>query len=245
MTAKEMIGKQFGRLTVLDTEYRNRHSYCYCRCSCGVEKWIRADGIYSGGVISCGCYIKELLAKSRPYRRKTNQYDLSGEYGIGYTSNGIEFYFDLDDYDKIKDYCWHTSHGYIVTQFSNSKKMVRMHNFITGVKMIDHKNRNRADNRRSNLREATDATNAMNKSPKSISGVTGVNLNNRKNRWVAHICINRKIIHLGAFKDINDAIKARLEGEAKYFGEFSPSIDLFEKYGVSLQEDKSNESLNI
>ena len=37
--------------------------------------------------------------------KKYNTYDLSGEYGIGYTSKGEEFYFDLDDYDKIKDYC--------------------------------------------------------------------------------------------------------------------------------------------
>ena len=38
---------------------------------------------------------------------KTNKYDLSGEYGIGYDSNGQKFYFDLEDYDKIKNYCWY------------------------------------------------------------------------------------------------------------------------------------------
>lgn len=31
-----------------------------------------------------------------------NTYDLSGEYGIGYTTKGEEFWFDLEDYDKIK-----------------------------------------------------------------------------------------------------------------------------------------------
>lgn len=30
-----------------------------------------------------------------------NKYDLSGEYGIGYTSKGEEFYFDLEDYKKM------------------------------------------------------------------------------------------------------------------------------------------------
>ena len=37
-----------------------------------------------------------------------NKYDLSGEYGIGWTHNTEhEFYFDLEDYDIIKYYCWY------------------------------------------------------------------------------------------------------------------------------------------
>lgn len=44
--------------------------------------------------------------------KKYNRYDLNlkdehGLYGVGYCFNtGHEFYFDMDDYDKIKDYCW-------------------------------------------------------------------------------------------------------------------------------------------
>lgn len=37
--------------------------------------------------------------------KRYNRYDLTGEYGIGYTNQGVEFYFDLEDYDKIKEYC--------------------------------------------------------------------------------------------------------------------------------------------
>ena len=38
--------------------------------------------------------------------RKENIYDLSGEFGIGYCTNtGSPFYFDLEDYNKIKNYC--------------------------------------------------------------------------------------------------------------------------------------------
>ena len=41
-------------------------------------------------------------------KRKYNRYDLeSQEYGIGWTSNtNEEFWFDKEDYDKIKNYCW-------------------------------------------------------------------------------------------------------------------------------------------
>ncbi|WP_368488451.1 hypothetical protein [Clostridium sp. BJN0013] len=37
---------------------------------------------------------------------KYNTYDLTGEYGIGYDAKGNIFYFDLEDYDRIKDFYW-------------------------------------------------------------------------------------------------------------------------------------------
>ena len=39
--------------------------------------------------------------------KKYNKYDLTGKFGIGYTSKGEEFYFDLEDYDKIKNHLWY------------------------------------------------------------------------------------------------------------------------------------------
>ena len=37
---------------------------------------------------------------------KLNKYDLTNNYGIGYTSKGDEFYFDMDDYERIKNFTW-------------------------------------------------------------------------------------------------------------------------------------------
>ena len=45
----------------------------------------------------------DLAEYSKLYHKKYNTYDLSGEYGIGYSNSGKEFYFDLDDYDLIKE----------------------------------------------------------------------------------------------------------------------------------------------
>lgn len=43
--------------------------------------------------------------------RKFNKYDLTGDYGIGYTYNTNEpFYFDLEDYEKIKFWTWQARH---------------------------------------------------------------------------------------------------------------------------------------
>ena len=56
---------------------------------------------------SCGCLQKESEIKNGKRNHKTNVYDLNGEYGIGWTFNTNKmFYFDLTDYDLIKNYCW-------------------------------------------------------------------------------------------------------------------------------------------
>lgn len=50
----------------------------------------------------------------------------------------------------------------------------------------------------------------------NTSGYKGVNWHKKIKRWVASISINKKQIHLGSFKNIDDAIKARQDAEDKY-----------------------------
>lgn len=50
------------------------------------------------------------------------------------------------------------------------------------------------------------------------SGTSGVVFVKDKNRWRASIRCNYKYISLGSFIDLHDAVKARLEGEKKYWG---------------------------
>jgi hypothetical protein len=49
------------------------------------------------------------------------------------------------------------------------------------------------------------------------SGVTGVHLFKRSNKWKATIYVNGKMIYLGLFSDLKDAVKARKEAEVKYW----------------------------
>ena len=44
-------------------------------------------------------------------------------------------------------------------------------------------------------------------------------------------------LNLGYFTNKNDAIKARLNGEVKYFGEFSSQKHLYEQYGIDEPKD--------
>ena len=203
-----------------------------CQCDCKDKTLVVVIGNNlkkKNGTKSCGCLNKEVVSfNSRTKNRKYNTYDLSGEYGIGYTAKGEEFYFDLEDYDKIKDYYWSVNgkNGYIRT-FINGVT-VMMHRFITDCPTnmsIDHihGNKTRNNNRKNNLRICTAQENGMNVGLQSnnTSGCTGVIWNKHRNTWMATIKYNNKRIYLGSYKIFEDAVKARKEAEDKYFGEFS------------------------
>lgn len=206
-----------------------------CECSCGDKTRIilRGNKIKSGHVKSCGCL-----------RKKTNKYDLSGEYGIGFASNTSQkFYFDLEDYDKIKDYCWRESvdsNGYhsMKTEIKtiDGRQTINMHGLL-GYANHDHIDRNPLNNCKDNLRPATHIENARNRSKPSnnTSGFIGVTWDKSRSKWSANIIVDKKHKTLGRFKNKNDAINARLEAEAKYFGEFAPQRHLFEEYGITTQ----------
>lgn len=176
-----------------------------------------------GNTKSCGCYAREKIRESNKINKKQyNTYDLSGEYGIGYTFKDEEFYFDLEDYDKIKDYCWClNAHGYISAKHNNEH--ILMHKIITEYSIVDHINHNKFDNRKCNLRNVTKSQNGMNhvKPTNNTSGTVGVYWNKSKGLWEACIVENNNRIYLGSFINKNDAIKIRKEAEQKYFGEYS------------------------
>ena len=219
----------------------HRYAQWLCECNCDLHTMFVAIGekIKSGKTKSCGCLQRELITQSNKINHN-NEYDLSGHYGIGYCSNTCsKFYFDLEDYDKIKDYCWCESHvesGYAVISASdpNTHKVIKMHQLIYGGP-CDHADRNPLNNRKSNLREATRSQQNMNRGMQknNTSGFKGIYWMKSCKKWQAFININKKKTHLGYFKDKDDAIKARLEAEAKYYGEFAPQRHLFEQYGIT------------
>ena len=243
---KDLTGKKIGRWTVIrrtDKDYispkRKLHfDRWVCVCECGTQREVLGIELRKGGSLSCGCYQIELC-------RKTIEYDLSGEYGIGYCSNtGTPFYFDLEDYDKIKNYCWHEvrqkkSYRVLTAWDSKTKTEVKFHHVI-GMSKCDHINRNTLDNRKENLRSATQAENVRNSSKPSKPGVTskyiGIYLSSEKypigRPWRAKIRFGGRGYFLGSFATEEEALVARLKAEKEYFGEFAPQKELFEKYGI-------------
>lgn len=230
----DLTGKRFGRLTVIkraDDAVRPsgyKEVQWHCKCDCGNFTTVTGKRLRSGNTKSCGCYAKEAMSKAK---KKYNKYDLSGEYGIGYTSNtSEEFLFDKEDYEKIKNYCWFKSNrGYVVTTIpldNGVTKTISMHRLIMDAdkdSLVDHIRHNKLDNRKSELRIVDSIQNERNSelAKNNTSGVTGVTWHSRDNVWQARIKVNYQYIHLGYFNSFNDAVIARKQAEEKYFGEYS------------------------
>lgn len=82
---------------------------------------------------------------------------------------------------------------------------------------VDHMNHDKSDNRISNLRVVTNQENQMNRRYSgNNSGVMGVCQSKRNLRWYSYIKVNQKMINLGSYKDIEEAISIRLCAEDHY-----------------------------
>ena len=132
--ALDLNGKRFGRLTIIKrVENRilpsgQKRSQWLCKCDCGNYATVLGYMLTSGNTQSCGCLHNEAFARAR---KKYNTYDLSGEYGVGYTTKRDEFYFDLEDYDKIKDYCWTIqNNGYVTAYCPTTMNRILLHRLI-------------------------------------------------------------------------------------------------------------------
>ena len=232
---EDLKGKKFGRLTVIEqaddyiSPKGNRYAQWLCECDCEkhTRKIVLQSHLRGKKILSCGCYNKETISK---VHKKINKYKLFDDYGVLWTSNTEEeVYFDLDDAEKILQYSWYKDcTGYPASTING--ETTRLHIFL-GLKWHDHKNRNKLDNRRKNLRPCNHNQNSMNKCLRkdNASGVIGVYFFNRDKKWKAQINIDGKMKNLGTYINKEEAIKARLVAEAKYYKEFAPQYYLFEK----------------
>jgi hypothetical protein len=133
---------------------------------------------------------------------------------------------DAEDIDKIKDITWWIGDGKVSGKIKG--KNIALHHIIKDFiyvpenkLVVDHIDRNFLNNKKENLRIVSQKINSCNtKIPKNnTSGTVGVIWDKFTDSWKASIMVNRKNINLGRFKNIQDAITARKNGELKYFGE--------------------------
>ncbi len=221
---KDRTGERYGRLTVIyRTTPSSKNSKWVCRCDCGNYCAVNICGLIQNKTTSCGCYQKEQTSNAK---KKFNHYILNDEYGVGYLSNTHhEFYFDIEDYDLIKNYCWYENdQGYAVTHIND--KNIRMHRMIMNPdssELIDHKDSNRLNNRKNNLRIATKQTNGINRpcNANNKLGIKGVNLQSNGDKYTARIMKDGITLHLGSYNTVEEAALARKEKEEELFGEFA------------------------
>ena len=89
--------------------------------------------------------------------------------------------------------------------------------------VVDHIDNNRKNNHIHNLRWATVQENSMNSSRRydNTSGTKGVSWHKHDKQWHARIRINGKIIQIGYYDKLEDAVKARKQKAKEIFGEFT------------------------
>ena len=237
MKTKDLTGEIFGRWKVLyqTDDYitsKGQHQpmwMCECQCEKHTHKIVNGYSLKRGDTKSCGCL---KIETTKVNNSRENVFKLvNDEYYIGYTQSNKEFYFDKEDYNIVKMYCWGIDkNGYAKTidRVNNTGKLY-LHRLVIGCSkgdgvIVDHINRKRNDNRKLNLRIVNNVQSAINKGIKSnnSSGKIGVSFSEQFNKWEAYITVNKKRMHLGLFYDFEDAVKARKEAEVKYFGEYNP-----------------------
>lgn len=102
---------------------------------------------------------------------------------------------------------WHLSdRGYVRRNHDGTPKVIYLHRAIMGLESgdrreVDHRDRNRLDCRRANLRIVTHAMNAQNMSPHkgSTSSHRGVSWDARNRRWTSKVHVDGRSYFLGRF----------------------------------------------
>lgn len=220
---EDLKGKRFGKLVVI--ERAENHYYpsggsCVmwkCQCDCGGIKIANSQKLQNGKIRSCGCLINAITP---------NNYDLTHEdYVIGYDSNNKMFIFDKEDYELVKTRRWFVSNTKVIS--SSHDKNISLHHFILGEKydglLIDHKNHDFTDNRKSNLRIANKQLNGINRPANKNNKLQtkGVSFDKRVNKYIARIYKDGKQYYIGSYLTLEEAKQARIQKEIELFGEFA------------------------
>jgi hypothetical protein len=156
-----------------------------------------------------------------------NRYLISedGSYVTGYTKKGEEFYFDIEDFEKVKKHAWYLSkRGYIATNIHRRARL--MHKVLLGDidgADVDHISGNKLDNRRSNLRVCTHQENMFNQRRRctNTTGFMGVSYMKRVGRYEAYVHCGGRKHYAGLFRSPEDAATARDKKASVLFGEFA------------------------
>jgi hypothetical protein len=138
--------------------------------------------------------------------------------------DGVYTYVDAADYEWLSQWTWHLQGGYAVRW--EKRRMIFMHREIMPAPkgmIVDHKNRNKLDNTRVNLRACTASENARNRDkPRGMSSrFRGVSYRKDCGKWYARIRFEGRLIHLGSFSDEVEAARAYDRQAVELFGEFA------------------------
>jgi hypothetical protein len=141
---------------------------------------------------------------------------------------------DVEDFERLNKYKWHCAHydyakRAISKKFGKGKRQVGiyMHKEICPAPagmIVDHINRNSLDNRKVNLRVATQKQNIWNRRFIRKGGKTrynGIRWDKNREKWQVRLVVNGRRESFGYYADEIEAAKAYDRVAKKYRGEYA------------------------
>lgn len=149
------------------------------------------------------------------------------DYVEAEVSAGVFTQVDIEDAHLLEK-AWHAGSGYASRADEHSGRAVYLHRQILKVdsQKVDHKDGNKLNNRRGNLRGTTHAGNMQNQKLRfdSTSGFKGVRKIYRK--WSAQINHQGKSIYLGSADSPQEAARLYDNAAKRLFGEFAKTNEM-------------------
>ena len=138
----------------------------------------------------------------------------------------LKVLIDDEDFQKVSQYNWSIHEGYAVTGSTKMNNQQFLQNIVLynpNKILIDHKDRNKLNYQKENLRFANKSLNSANAGiwKNNTSGYRGVTWNKNAEKWQAQIKINGIMKYIGYFKNKHEAALAYNDAANSAFGEFA------------------------
>lgn len=204
-----LIGKRFGKLTVIEqiVSDKNGNRKWRCRCDCGGEHIATTGNLQSGRTTNCGCKKSPDLA-GKVFGRLTviGRSDKRGSRGARTTpmwecrcSCGAITYKATDTLKNPGENMCRSCQGIYAAEIARKSA-----GFVGGTQITKIKN----------IVPAVTNT----------SGCRGVYYEKRTNKYRARLKFKGKIMNFGSYSNFEDAVAARNAAEKEYFGAFLEEI---------------------
>lgn len=198
--------QKFGLLTAVEFHHydENHKAHWLFKCECGNEKILPVNSVKWSGVRSCGC-LAEKHIKNLKTKDITNQ-----------QFNMLTAIRPTEMRDKAGAIIWECrcECGNTVLYSINALTKGKVHSCGCKYKAT----RKECVKARKDIKDNTSISSlvsAKKLKKTNTSGYTGVYLDKRNEMWNAYINFKKKRYYLGAYKDIENAVKARAEAEER------------------------------